>query len=398
MASNPDRTCPAWLGGEPLFPSGPPNWPPAWPHVETALQQAYRTGEWGQYHGPNRNRLEQELSACFGVSHALTCASGTLAVEAALRAVGVQAGDEVILAAYDYEANLLNVHAIGARPVLVDIHPQTGQLDPDQLDDALTPQCKAVICSHLHGGLVPMKRVREWADARGVSIIEDAAQSPGAMVEEKPAGSWGHVGTLSFGGSKLLTAGRGGAILTSDSRILQRAKLFLSRGIQEWAALSELQSIVLSPQLMQLKVLTEQRLGFANRLSEKIVQETPALSPFFVHNHQTQAASVPAFYKLGFTYDANTFGLTRERFCQALRAEGVAFDPGFSALHRGRSPSRFRAVGELRNASHLHESCVILHHPVMLEGAESADRVAEAILRTYRNADAISRSQRSCER
>ena len=101
-----------------------------------------------------------------------------------------------------------------------------------------------------------------------------------------------------------------------------------------------------------------------------------------------------AFYKLGFHFDALPFGLSRELFCRAMRAEGVAFDPGFSALHRGRSPSRFRGLGELPNASKLHESCVILHHPVLLEGPEAADRMAAAILRTYRIADAISRSQR----
>src|SRR4051812_35317257 len=101
----------------------PPSWPPTDPEILAALRAAFADGSWGRYHGGHVERLEARLAEYHAVPHALTCASGTLAVEAALRAVGVGPGDEVILGAYDYESNFLSGHAIGAVPVLVDVLP-----------------------------------------------------------------------------------------------------------------------------------------------------------------------------------------------------------------------------------------------------------------------------------
>src|SRR5262249_27521235 len=136
------------------------------------------------------------------------------AVELALRALKVGPGDEVVLAAYDYPGNFLSVHAVGAHPVLVDVELGNWNLGPERLAEAIGPATRAVIASHLHGGLVPMREVMEVAAARGVAVVEDAAQAPGAEVQGRKAGTWGDAGVLSFGGSKLLTAGRGGALLT----------------------------------------------------------------------------------------------------------------------------------------------------------------------------------------
>jgi dTDP-4-amino-4,6-dideoxygalactose transaminase len=250
---------PAFLGGSPIRPEGPPAWPFPDADVQATLAAAVASGAWGQYHGEHVCALEAELAAFHGVPHAITCASGTLAVEAALRALRVSSGDEVVMAAYDYESNFLTVHALGAKPVLIDVHPNTWQLDPAQLEAAFTPQTKAVICSHLHGGLVPMLEVMEIARKHNIGVVEDAAQPPGAIVEGKPAGTWGDVGTLSFGGSKLLTAGRGGALLFSDPQLHQRAKVWLHRGLQQWAPLSELQAASLRPQLRKLAEMNARR-------------------------------------------------------------------------------------------------------------------------------------------
>jgi dTDP-4-amino-4,6-dideoxygalactose transaminase len=377
---------PAILGGVPAFPDGPPAWPPAWQDVRAALDAASAGGSWGQYHGPHVRALEELLGESFGVPHVLTCASGTLAVEAALRAVGVGPGDEVILAAYDYEANYLNVHAIGAKPVLIDVDADSWQLDPDRLEAAVTPATKAVICSHLHGGLVPMRDVLAVAEKHVLAVIEDAAQAPGADLEGRKAGAWGHVGTLSFGGSKLLTAGRGGALLLRDARLFHRAKVWLSRGVQQWAPLSELQAAVLRPQLAALAGRTADRFRFVRSLCEAIGRnDVPGLRPLC----NERPGTVAAFYKLGFQYDPGGFGLPRELFVRAMRVEGVAFDPGFNALHAGRSPSRFRAVGELTHATRAHERCVLLHHPVLLGPVADAVRVARAVAKVYRNADRV---------
>src|SRR5206468_10643524 len=127
------------------------------------------------------------------------------------------------------------------------------------LEAAIGPQTKAVIGSHLHGGIVPMREVMAIARRHGIGVVEDAAQAPGAVVQGQPAGTWGDVGTLSFGGSKLLTAGRGGALLFRDAQLFQRAKLWLHRGLQQWAPLSELQAAALRPQLRKLREATARR-------------------------------------------------------------------------------------------------------------------------------------------
>jgi dTDP-4-amino-4,6-dideoxygalactose transaminase len=182
------------------------------------------------------------------VEHVLPCASGTIAVELALRGLGVVAGDEVILAAYDFGGNFRAIDAIGARPVLVDIGLNHWCLDADLLSQAISKSTRAVIVSHLHGTLANMRRIMEVAKDMQLGIVEDACQVPGAIVQGRPAGSWGDVGVLSFGGSKLLTAGRGGALLTSRADVFQRAKIYHERGNQAFP-LSELQCAVLPPQI-----------------------------------------------------------------------------------------------------------------------------------------------------
>src|SRR5207253_11269997 len=117
---------------------------------------------------------------------------------------------------------------------------------------AVGRKTKAILASHLHGGLVPMRELMDVAAAHGLSIVEDAAQATGALVQGRRAGTWGDAGVLSFGGSKLLSAGRGGVVLTRRADVYQRAKLWLQRGVQAWAALSELQAAVLLPQLGRL--------------------------------------------------------------------------------------------------------------------------------------------------
>jgi dTDP-4-amino-4,6-dideoxygalactose transaminase len=236
--------------------------------------------------------------------------------------------------------------------------------------------------------------VAEIAGRRGVGVVEDAAQAPGATAQGKPAGTWGDVGTLSFGGSKLLTAGRGGALLFRDAEVFQRAKVALHRGVQAWAALSELQAAVLRPQLAKLRDATARRLANARRIVEctplapRADTSAAALTPLAVCDGTARGASgvhsEPAFYKLGFRYDPAAFGLPRDTFVKAMRAEGVAFDAGFKALHAGRSPSRFHAAGDLANATAAGERCVVLHHPVLSGTAADAEQVAAAVAKIYR--------------
>src|SRR5205807_3424138 len=150
--------------------------------------------------------------------------------------------------------------------------------DPARLHAAVSPATRAVIVSHLHGGLVPMPAVLEVAAAHRLAVIEDAAQCPGAVVQGRKAGTGGDVGVWSFGGSKLLTAGRGGALLTRRRDLHQRARLWLHRG-NHVCPLSELQAAVLLPQLAKLDARNAYRAANVARLLG-VLDENPGLRPF----------------------------------------------------------------------------------------------------------------------
>ena len=362
----------------PIRPEGPPEWPPDWPEVREAVEAALADGSWGRYHGPHCQRLEQALAEFHGVEEVQLCCSGTAAIELALHGAKIGPGDEVILAAYDFKANFQNVLALGATPVLVDLDPVSWQLDPTQLDSAVTEATRAVIVSHLHGASVPMTPILEFAEQHGVTVIEDACQATGAILDGQRAGTVGHVGVLSFGGSKLLTAGRGGAILTSRADLAQRIRLRTQRGNHAYP-LSELQAVVLHPQLERLEDCNRLRLANVQRLVSELdaAGVLAGLAPLNV-----APVELDGFYKVGFRYNPDHFnGPSRDAFAQAVRNEGIALDPGFRSLHRIHSRRRFRAVGELQVAGAADDGILVLHHPVLLESAAASEQIVEAVLK-----------------
>ncbi|OAI54804.1 hypothetical protein AYO44_03000 [Planctomycetaceae bacterium SCGC AG-212-F19] len=381
---------PALLCGPAVRPAGPPDWPLADDAVWQALQAAWHDRSWGKYQGGHVERLTQRLAEYHEMEFVLPCGSGTFAVELALRGLGIQAGEEVILAAYDYPGNFLSVHAIDAVPVLVDVDTDNWNLAPERLAAAVGPSTRAMIVSHLHGGVVPMREVMAVAAAHRLAVIEDAAQQPGARVQGRKAGAWGDVGILSFGGSKLLTAGRGGALLTRRADVFQRAKLAQYRAGNIVNPLSELQAAVLVPQLAQLDARNTRRTAAVAFLSEQLA-EVPGLR--LLRNRADECA--PGYYKLAWQYDAAAFGLPRERFVAAVRAEGIAIDEGFRALHVGRSPSRFQASGALLESKRAHHGCVVLHHPVLLGTEAELDEVVLAVRKVHAHAEQLATAPRN---
>ncbi len=365
---------PAILGGKPARANGPPGWPRRDERVDAVLRSLIESGDWGRYHGEHVPALSRQLAEYHSIEQVLLTSSGTAAVELALRGVGVGPDDEVILAGYDFKANFQNVLCLRAIPVLVDVHPQTWQLDPERLTAAVTSRTKAIVASHLHGGAVPIREVRQFAEAHKIALIEDACQNPGAMIHERRAGTWGDVGVLSFGGSKLLTAGRGGAILTSRSDIAERIKRHTQRGNEAYP-LSEMQAAVLRPQVEQLDELNERRCVNIVRLCLEL-SDMAGLRPLQLPTNELS----PAYYKVGFQYRAEEFGgLPRELFVKSLRAEGVAFDTGFRGLHLIHAKRRFRAADDLIEATRADAGMLTLHHPVLLESAEAIDEIALAV-------------------
>ncbi|HEY3965838.1 MAG TPA: aminotransferase class V-fold PLP-dependent enzyme [Planctomycetaceae bacterium] len=372
MSSGTDK--PAILGGTAVRPGGPPDWPLRGPAVETAVQQALADGSWGRYHGPHVAALTEVLAEFHAARHVILCSSGTAAVELALRGVGIKAGDEVILAAYDFKGNFQDVLAVGGAPVLVDVRLENWNLDADCLAAAIGPKTKAIVVSHLHGGVVDMPVVMRLAGVHQLPVIEDAAQMPGARIHGRLAGAWGDAGVLSFGGSKLISAGRGGALITSRDDVAQRVRLYTQRGNDAYP-LSELQAAVVLPQWAALVAANARRAAAVARLM-RFIAGAAGLSMF----RNPPSDSQPGFYKVGFQYDPTAFaGLSRDTFAAAVRAEGIALDPGFRALHKTHSSRRFRSSGDMPHATQADERVLTLHHPVLLGSDEELQQIVTAI-------------------
>lgn len=369
---------PAILGGPPASPAGPPAWPLFDPAVAESVAAAMADGSWGRYLGPHCDHLREALAEFHSARHAHLCASGTAAVELALRGLGVGPGDEVILAAYDFEANFKNLLALGATPVLVDVRPDDAQIDLDRLEEAASDKTRAVLVSHLHGGIVDMPRLRDLADRRGWGVLEDACQMPGTIVAGRRAGMWGDAAALSFGGSKLLTAGRGGCVITNRDDVLQRIRLHTQRG-NDLSPLSELQAAALLPQLPKLDERRATRTRNVSLL-RILLANMPALAFFPSLDSRFSTLDSPDFYKLPLWYTPEALsGLPRETFAAAVRAEGVSLWPAFRGLHRTHSRRRFRTPGDLPNADAADQNLLVLHHPVLLADEPSITQVAAAI-------------------
>ena len=360
-------------GGPRALDGTPPEWPVLDEAVRRAVEQALSDGSWGRYHGPNCRRLADELARHHGVGHVRLCCSGTFGVELALHGLKIGAGDEVILAGYDFPGNFRAVEATRARVVLVDVEPDGCLMDLDQVEAAVGPNTRAMIVSHLHGALVDMPRVVDIARRHNLVVVEDACQVPLATIAGRAAGSWGNAGVLSFGGSKLLSAGRGGAVLTNDADVHQRAKIFADRGNDAFP-LSELQACVLLPQLEQSPTRNRARAAAVERLLGQTA-ELAALRPLA---NRTQAATT-VYYKVAWRYDADAAGRASiDEFVAAAAAEGVPIARGFRGFAR-RSERRCRKVGPLAESRRAAETTVLLHHPILLEPPERIDALAGAL-------------------
>lgn len=374
MSESLPRETPALLGGTPVVSKGPPPWPISDAATASAFARLQLSGAWGKYHAEHTQELISTLQKQYQTEQVILTSSGTAAIELALRGLNLSQDDEVILAAYDFKANFTNIALLGATPVLVEIDPESGQLDVDQASAAISSKTKVILTSHLHGGMVDMVRLRSLADKHSIAIVEDCCQvSSRAKIDNCITGNFGDVAVLSFGGSKLLTSGRGGAVLTNRADIAQRIRLYNQRGNEAYP-LSEMQAAVLVPQLDQLEKRHQIRTTGAESIREVLMTET-CLRPF-----SCQPNTISDYYKLGMWYNETLMnGLSRDLFCKAMQAEGVPLHPGFASLHRIHARRRFRQVGKLVHADSAHDSVVILHHPFLLNGQQAAHQFREAL-------------------
>jgi perosamine synthetase len=189
------------------------------------VTQAVETG-WYDRANEFLTRFEQAFAAYVGVRHAVALPSCTSAIHLALSARGVGAGDEVIVPDLTWIASSAPVSYVGATPIFADVDPATWCVTRASIERRLTPRTKAIIAVGLYGSMPPLEDIRRLADERGLLLIEDAAEALGSILNGRRAGSFGHAGVFSFHGSKTLTTGEGGMLVTDDEA-LHRKVLFL---------------------------------------------------------------------------------------------------------------------------------------------------------------------------
>jgi dTDP-4-amino-4,6-dideoxygalactose transaminase len=181
--------------------------------------------------GARTARFEERFAQVCGVKHAIATSSGTTSLHIALLANGIGEGDEVITTPFTFIASANAILFAGAKPVFVDIDPETFNIDPRQVAKAVTPRTKAILPVHLYGYMCDMDALQAIADRHGLQIIEDACQAIGAAYHGKPAGSLG-TGCFSLYATKNVMSGEGGMITTNDDSVAEKCRLLRSHGMK----------------------------------------------------------------------------------------------------------------------------------------------------------------------
>ena len=254
------------------------------PDLESALARVLDSG-WYVL-GREGEGLERELAGLLGTTHAVGVASGTDAIELALRALDIGAGDEVVTQANTCIPTVAAIERAGARPVLCDVDPTSAAIDVDSLRAALGLRTRAVVPVHLYGQVGPLGEVLELAAERGVAVVEDCAQAHLATYRNRCAGTWGALGAFSFYPTKNLGAlGDGGAVVTADESLdarLRRLRVYgqadryhhVERGVN--SRLDEVQAALLRVKLGHLERWHVRRNEIANHYDEALA-DTPVV-------------------------------------------------------------------------------------------------------------------------
>jgi dTDP-4-amino-4,6-dideoxygalactose transaminase len=299
---------------------------------------------------PEAVAFQQEFAAWVGAKHALLTHSGTSALLVALAAAGVRAGDEVIVPSYSFVATPLSVVQVGAIPVFADVDVETGCLDPQAAEAAVTSRTRAIMPVHMHGGAADMNALLDVARRHDLVMVEDAAQAHGAKCGDRYVGAIGATGGFSLQSSKNLSAGEGGLFVTNDdgmaeealsvanfgqdlsraegrqydtSRPLDGHRSLDSRRLGAMYRGNEMMAAFGRAQLSQLRARTERCQRNADRLA-KALRELPGVTP-----PSLPAGRTSVHHKFRVHLDPERAGLKlspqklRDAVLQALRAEGL---------------------------------------------------------------------------
>jgi perosamine synthetase len=183
----------------------------------------------------SKGRFIEEFESAFanfvGAPHAATACNGTVALHLALLALGIGAGDEVIVPSLTYLASVNAIRYVGATPVFCDSLPDTWQLDPADVERRITPRTRAVMAVHLYGGACDMRRLKALCQPRSIKLIEDCAEAIGTRLDGQHVGTFGDIATFSFFGNKTITTGEGGMVVCSTPNLDSKVRHFRGQGL-----------------------------------------------------------------------------------------------------------------------------------------------------------------------
>ncbi len=323
-------------GGDKVRTKPWPSWP-VWDEREIeALEDVVRSGHWGRLSGQRCAQLEDAFAAYQDAKYGVAVTSGTAALTVALKAAGVDIGDEVLVPAYTFVASATSVLQNNAVPVFVDCDLDTRNMDPDVLEDAITERTTAIMPVHFSGRACDMERILEIAKRHGLAVVEDACHCWGATWNDRKLGAVGDIGGVSFQASKHMTAGEGGMVLTNDEELAARAfsyhhigriagRPFYEHHYCGWNfRMTEFDAAVLLVQLERVEEQTQTRHDNGLYLDEQL-GAIEGLTPLRLDPYMTR---IPR-HCFAVHYNEEVFGMPRERFMEAVSAEGVGCGGGY---------------------------------------------------------------------
>ncbi len=301
-------------GGESIVKSGlGKSWPIFDETEENALLEVLRSGAWNR-----REKVDvvgEKFAAYQDAKYGIPLANGTVALQCALKAAGVTAGDEVIVPALTFVATGTSVVCVNAVPVIVDVDPLTYNIAPDAIEAAITPRTRSIIPVHNGGYPADMDAIMDIADRHNLKVIEDCAHAHGSQWRGKGMGSIGHLGTFSFQIGKTLTCGEGGMVITNDEALANSANQVANLNMR----MTNLQAALLLSQLERFDEQVETRERNIVYLM-KGMEAIEGIHPIPRDERVTRWC----FYYWDFRFVSEEFGgISRGRFLEALGAEGV---------------------------------------------------------------------------
>jgi perosamine synthetase len=288
-----------------------------------AVTRVLRSGYLAQ--GSEVAGFERDFADYIGVKHAVAVVNGTVALDLALKAIGIGPGDEVVTTPFTFIATANSIYYQGAKPVFADIDPRTYNLDPESALEAISHKTKAILVVHLYGQPADMEALWEIAEDHKLLLVEDSAQAHGALFMDRKAGSLGDVSIFSFYATKNMTTGEGGMILTDSDEVAERARLMRDHGqtskyLHEELGynyrLTDIQAALGRAQLRRLDALNEKRIFNAAHLTGGLSNiggvETPYVDPRVKHVYHQYVVKVK-----------DDLPITRDQLARELEARGI---------------------------------------------------------------------------